>query len=112
MSRWVAVPMALGAYVVGLALHELTHVVMCVLTGSDVVAIHAMPPAVDYRAPSSRADELVRVATVPLSLPLLVAGGLYVLDDPVSWRWLVLAGLAGYLPRSQSDWGPVASLIK
>jgi len=110
--KWMLPGVALAAYAVGLAVHELTHVVACLLTRSRVAAVHAVPPAVDYVAPDERADAAVRVSTIAASLPLLVVGLGLSLGRSLSVQLVIYAGLAGYLPRSESDWRPIASLIK
>jgi len=110
--KW-AVPVLVGlAFAAGTAVHEMTHVVACWLTGSSIKHITAIPPEVGYVAPSDRADSLVRVSTVVLSLPLLVVYGLWLSGDMISWRLLGVAAVVGYLPRSASDWAPVAELLK
>lgn len=109
----IAVPAAATvAYGVGIALHEMTHVVACWVTGSSVEYVTMLPPEVGYVSPSERADSLVRVSTVIASLPLLVSYIVFLGDDIWSWRLLWLAAIAGYLPRSESDWQPVAAWIK
>lgn len=112
MNKLLVPAVAAGVYAVGLAVHELTHVVFCWLLGCRVEAVHVYPPAVDYYAPNTFADGLVRFSTVLLSVPLLVVYGLWLLADPWSYRLFGLAAMAGYLPRSESDWAPVTQLFK
>lgn len=112
MSKVLAVVAAGLLFVCGTALHELTHVGTALATGSRVEYITLYPPEVGYRAPTDRADSLVRVSTVVLSVPLLVAYMLFLQDNVWSWRLLGLAAVVAYLPRSNSDWEPVAQLIK
>lgn len=107
------VPAFAGAlYTIGLAVHELTHVLACWVFGCRVERIHLYPPAVDYYAPNTVADGLVKSSTVLLSVPIFVVYGLWLLADPWSYRLLGIAAMAGYLPRSESDWGPLTKLFK
>lgn len=114
MTAWkFALPViAGGAFAVGTALHELTHVIAAWATGSSVKYVQAFPPEVGYVAAGARADSIVRVSTVLLSLPLLVGYLFWLSNDAISWRLIGLAAVVGYLPRSESDWQPVADMIK
>lgn len=109
----VAAPVLAGvAYVIGLAAHEGTHVVMVWLTGGKLRYVSMVPPEVGYAAPSQRADSLIRFSTIIVTVPLLVAYMLWLSEDLWSWRLLGLAVIGGYIPRSNSDWEPLTQWVK
>lgn len=108
---WVPI-VSLGLYLLGTALHEATHVIACLVTGSRVHGITAHPTAVYYDPPSDRADRAVKVAPIAVSLPLLTGYLAYLSRDPFSIRLLGVAFVVGYIPRSQTDWAPLATIFK
>lgn len=112
MSKAIVPLAAAAVFAAGTIAHEATHAVTAWATGSTVKYISLVPPEVGYIAPTERADSLVRVSTVMLSVPLLVGYMLFLQEDIWSWRLLGLAAVVAYLPRSNSDWEPVAQLIK
>lgn len=104
------VPLVAGvAYLAGLAVHELTHVVACKALGARIDTIQAYPPVVVYEAPNELTDKIIRSSTVAACLLMLVAYGLHASESGMSLygHLVVLAFLAGYLPRSGSDWAPI-----
>lgn len=108
---WVPIA-ALALYLLGTAVHECSHILACYATGSRVQGITAHPTAVYYDPPSDRADKAVKLAPVALSLPLLTGYFAFLFRDPFSIRLLGIAFVIGYIPRSQTDWGPLATIFK
>ncbi len=109
----VLIPVAsLSLYLLGTALHEATHVIACLVTGAKVDKITAHPTAVHYDPPSKRVDMAVKAAPVFAALPLTTGYLAYLARDPFSIRLLGLAFLIGYIPRSQTDWEPFATMFK
>lgn len=109
VTRLLLVPAAAVSYLVGLALHEMTHVAVAKALQARVLNIQWYPPVVTYEAPSTQVDAIVRCSTVFTALALITA---YVYkastDSPTLWyHALAIAFLAGYVPRSGSDWQPI-----
>lgn len=104
--------LALACYVVGLVAHEGTHVLAVWLTGSELRYVSMVPPEVGYVAPTSHRDALVRFSTVLVTLPMLVACLIFIRAGAAWWRLLGLAVVAGYIPRSESDWEPLTQCVK
>lgn len=108
---WIPI-VSLVLYLLGTALHEATHIIACLVTGSKVRAITAHPTAVHYDPPSDRADRAVKMSPIPVSLPLLTGYLAYLSQDPFSIRLLGVAFVVGYIPRSKTDWAPLATIFK
>jgi len=111
MSKYLVPFAAAVVYLLGLALHEFTHVGACWATGCSVEHLQVYPPEVGYIAATSRKDAFVRASTILLTVPLLVVFMLWLSEDVWSWRLLGLAAVAGYLPRSESDWSGLVQLF-
>lgn len=107
MAEWWTVGAAAGLYALGTAAHELTHLLLCWLTGSRVKYVQAAPLEVGFEAPTPGVDALVRASTTAVSVPLVVGWVIWLLGDPWSYRWLGAAAVVGYVPRSWTDWQPV-----
>jgi hypothetical protein len=111
MLRTVA--LMLGAFGAGTIAHELTHWATARLLGATVESVTLLPPApeVVFRAPTPGVDVYVRASTVLLSLPLLVLVIWLALDRPFGQQVALAVFAAAYLPRSGSDWEPIAQWV-
>jgi Zn-dependent protease len=111
MLRTVA--LMLGAFATGTIAHELTHWATARLLGATVESVTLLPPApkVVFRAPTPGVDVYVRASTVLLSLPLLVLVIWLALDRPFGQQVALAVFAAAYLPRSGSDWEPIAQWV-
>jgi len=101
------------AFLTGTAAHELTHAVVADGLGARVESVRPLPPAprVVYQPPSAQVDRAIRVAPIILSLPLLVAVMFVAAGRPLREQVVLAAFVAAYIPRSRSDWAPVAGLF-
>jgi len=111
---WVATAVGAGiAVLAGTAAHETTHAVVADGLGARVESVRPLPPAprVVYQPPSAQVDRAIRVAPIALSLPLLIAVLLVAAGRPVREQVVFAAFVAAYIPRSRTDWAPVAGLF-
>lgn len=102
-----------GSFVAGTVAHEMTHWTVAKAMGADIesVSLISTAPQVVYRTATPGVDVAVRLSTVLFSLPLLVATIALAIDRPIAQQAaLIVFGLA-YLPRSGSDWQPVAKAV-
>lgn len=112
--RYVSVIVGLiAAFLAGTVAHEATHYAAVHLVGGRVDHVHWLPPEPEvwYEAPTARGDALVRVAPIIISVPLLVGAIILLRDRAFAWQVAGAVTLAAYLPRSQTDWLPVARIL-
>lgn len=104
-----AVPIIVGGcFLVGHALHEATHAIAAIAVGGKIEDIGWQ--SVAFRTRGSRADNVVHAAPILAWVPLTAA--VAYLTRPSGWGWLYVAALlAGYLPRSESDWMGLRGLV-
>jgi len=101
------------AFGAGTIAHELTHWATARLLGADVESVTLLPPAPEVVFPDATpgVDVCVRASTVLLSVPVLVAIIWLAIDRPFNQQAALAVYAAAYLPRSGSDWEPVARYL-
>lgn len=111
---YAAVAVGAGiAWLAGTAAHETTHAVVADGLGARIESFHPLPPTprVVYEPPTGQIDTAIRVAPIALSLPLLVAVMFVAAGRPLGEQVVLAAFVAAYIPRSRTDWSPLAGLF-
>jgi len=103
-----------AAFLVGTAAHELTHWAVALAVGARIDEVWLFPPnpRVVYEPATARSDRWVRASTIVAALPLCVAAGLVALSASPVVAGTALVAVAGYLPRSRSDWSGLSDVLK
>lgn len=100
-------------FTAGTVSHELTHWAAARLLGAEVHSIrYVPPPEVLYEPATATADQWVKVAPVLATVPVLLGISLAGRNRSIPVMFALAAFGLGYLPRSPSDWAPVADYLK
>lgn len=102
------------AFAAGTVVHEGTHWAVAKSLGADIHSVSLLPPypEVVYVASTPGVDRLIRVSTVIASVPLLVVLLWIGRGRPLVQQLTLAVFAIAYLPRSATDWEPVARVFK
>lgn len=102
--RWLVPAIAAVSYVVGTVAHELTHLGVARLTGSEILEISWWPTYVEYDPATPICDPIIRASTLGVTPAIIGSWLAVVVLWPSAITLSLLGGVIGYIPRSRTDW--------